>query len=407
MTAAATQYRSRDFPHSDNRINSPRSPRFAPARTAGGPNSLLPVAALVTCTSQRKEGSCGRFTRVLLAAALATFFTRDAACSAADLARKTAESPAPALIPVPTPAPASRSRLPEALKKTVPVSISDLRSIQQHVEALVPKVSPAVVAVEVGGASGSGVVISADGLVLTAGHVAGSAGRQVRFVFPDGKVATGRTVGADPETDTGLMRITNSGPWPHVSVGDLQGVRLGDWVLALGHPGGFDLQRSLVVRLGRIISLVPGVLQTDCTISPGDSGGPLFDMNGRIIAIHTAISPSVAENFHVPITEFFDSWKELVASNTSRKPRAYLGVTITDDPPGCRIAALEHDGPAAKAGMKIGDHVIQVDGRDILASASLRRWLAETDPGETLNLQIKRGDKTFPLTVKLAPPPRE
>ncbi len=312
---------------------------------------------------------------------------------------------------MPKPAPGSRRQLPDALRKTVPVSITDLRSIQQHVKTLVPKVSPAVVAVEIGLSSGSGVVISSNGLVLTAGHVAGRPNRDVRFIFPDGKVAHGKTMGSDRDADTGLMRITDAGPWPYAPVGDLDQARLGDWVLALGHPGGFDRDRSLVVRLGRIISLAPGVLQSDCTISPGDSGGPLFDMNGRVIAIHSAISTSLAENFHVPITEVFDTWNELVTTTppvpAPPSARSYLGVAIENDPPGCRVVAIDIGSPAAKAGLKIGDHVVQVEGRDILTSASLRRWLAETDPGQTLNLQIKRGAKRLPLSIKLAALPRK
>ena len=83
---------------------------------------------------------------------------------------------------------------------------------------------------------------------------------------------------------------------------------IGDWVLALGHPGGFDARRSLVVRLGRILRMDASALQTDCTISQGDSGGPLFDMHGRVIGIHSAISISMAENYHVPVTAFYNGW---------------------------------------------------------------------------------------------------
>ncbi len=328
-------------------------------------------------------------------------------CKAGPSTAETAKNSGPstnAIPAMPKPASASRRELPEALKKAVPVSISDLRAIQKHVEELVPKVSPAVVAVTVGYASGSGVIISSDGLVLTAGHVAGRPGREVRFIFPDGKTAHGQTVGVDLDADTGLMRITDPGPWPHVPVGDLEDARLGDWVLALGHPGGFDPQRSLVVRLGRIISAVPGVLQSDCIISPGDSGGPLFDMHGRVIGIHSAISTSFAENFHVPITEVYDTWKELTAlpaPKATKLAQAYFGATAADDVPGCRITAIDVGSPAAKAGLKVGDRVVEANGREILASASLRRWLEETDPGETLNLLVKREGETFPLAVKL------
>ncbi len=216
-----------------------------------------------------------------------------------------------ALPPLPRPAPARRADLAAAFAKTVPISVGDLRAIERHIKALAARVSPAVVAVEIGSGSGSGVVVSADGLVLTAGHVCGRLGRSVRFTFPTGKTARGKTVGVDFESDTGFMKITDRGSWPHAAMGDLEQARIGDWVLALGHPGGFDQRRSLVVRSGRIIQLADDALQTDCTIAPGDSGGPLFDMHGRVIGIHSAISYSVSDNFHVAITEFYHTWEVL------------------------------------------------------------------------------------------------
>src|ERR1035438_10400655 len=99
--------------------------------------------------------------------------------------------------------------------------------MERHVKALAARVSPAVVEVEVGSGSGSGVVISADGLVLTAVHVCGQVNRNVRFTFPDGKTARGKTVGVDYESDTGLMRITDRGPWPHAPMGARSNERVG------------------------------------------------------------------------------------------------------------------------------------------------------------------------------------
>ncbi|HXP63137.1 MAG TPA: trypsin-like peptidase domain-containing protein [Dongiaceae bacterium] len=305
--------------------------------------------------------------------------------------------------------PARRQELAAAFSKLVPTSLADLRAMERQVKSLVRQVSPAVVAVEVGYGSGSGVVITADGLVLSAGHVCGRPHRDVLFTFPDGKTARGKTVGVDVEADTGLMRITDPGPWPHVAVGDLEEARLGDWVLALGHPGGFDPRRSLVVRLGRIIRAAPGVVQTDCTISPGDSGGPLFDMHGRVLGVHSAISRSLAENFHVPITEFFDTWTTLASGGNgdtlASRPRADAGASAADDPAGCRVTAVEKGGPAFNAGLQPGDLVLKVEGRDIPVSAVFRRWIAEAMPGETLNLEIKRGDQLLSLQVKLQIPP--
>jgi serine protease Do len=311
----------------------------------------------------------------------------------------------PELLRIPSPAPVRAGLLPVALSKPSPTSLEDLRSIEKNVETLVARVSPAVVAVEVGNSSGSGVIISDDGLVLTAGHVCGQPNRDVRFTFPDGKKVRGKTLGLDEDADTGLMKITDPGVWPHVPVGDLQQAHVGDWVLALGNPGGFDLGRSLVIRLGRLIRITPEALQTDCPISPGDSGGALVDMYGRVIGIHSAISVSVAENFHVPITEFYDTWAQLSERAKVEAPSvtvsAYAGATGVDAAGGCRVSAVDKRGPAARAGLRVGDMVMRVEGREIPAAATFRRWIAEARPGETLNLEVRRGNNTIRLKLQL------
>jgi serine protease Do len=314
-------------------------------------------------------------------------------------------APALAFLTAPKPAPARRADLPLAFTWDARVSLADLRSIERHVKALAARVSPAVVEVEIGNGSGSGVVISEDGLVLSAGHVCGAPGRSARFTFPDGKTARGQTVGLDRDSDTGLMRITDHGPWPHVAMGDLAQAKAGDWVLALGHPGGFDLRRSLVVRLGRIIRFTPGALQTDCTISPGDSGGPLLDMHGRVIGIHSAISASVAENFHVAVTQFYDHWALLTKPTDGEvqvsASHAYVGASVVNDDAGCRLTEVDDKSPASRAGLKVGDLVLKVNGRAIRVSAAFRRWVEEAKPGETLDLEIKRGQEVLSIKLKV------
>lgn len=310
---------------------------------------------------------------------------------------------------LPAPAPPERSKLAPAFFKPVPTSVAELKAMQQHVESLVAQVAPAVVAVEVGTGSGSGVVISEDGLVLTAGHVCGDPNRDVRFTFPDGKTVSGTTLGSDEDSDTGLMQITDHGKWPHASLGDLALATPGDWVLALGHPGGFDLRRSLVVRLGRVIRVAPDVLQTDCTIAPGDSGGPLFDMQGRVVGIHTAIRRSLTENYHVPITAFYDTWAELVRHEViNPSPQvawADFGATAQDDPYGCQLNAIQPNGPAAKAGLKQGDVILQVEGRSLSRAAFFHQWIAEAHPGDVLHLQVKRGNQVLDFNVTLGAAP--
>jgi serine protease Do len=320
-----------------------------------------------------------------------------------------ADTPVSGPIPAPKAAPARRNEWAPVFRKPAPTSIADLKSIEQHVKTLVRRVSSAVVAVEVGYGSGSGVVISPDGFVLTAGHVCGRPGRSVRFTFPDGKLVHGKTLGLDLDSDTGLMRITDPGTWPYAAMGDLEDANIGDWVLALGHPGGFDVSRSLVVRLGRVIELADDALQTDCTISPGDSGGPLFDMEGRVIGIHSAISTSPAENFHVAITEYYGMWDELARGSRVTEfvvhPRAYVGASGVDDSSGCRLTSIEKNSPAFKAGLKLGDVVLKVEDRDVMVSAAFRRWVAEAEPGETLHLQVKRGKEVLDVPVKVEAPP--
>ena len=305
----------------------------------------------------------------------------------------------------PEPGTGTRAKLAAPFTKPVPASVADLRVMEREVKALVARVSPSVVAVEVGTGTGSAVIISADGLMLTAGHVSGKAGRDVRVRFPDGRTAKARTLGSNARNDTGLMQITDAGPWPFVPVGDLDQARLGDWVVALGHPGGFDKQRARVARLGRIIELAPGVLQTDCTISPGDSGGALFDMHGRVVGIHSFITTSMTENFHVPINRFREDWAQLVKPDAA-PPVAFLGAKFVDAEVGCRLTSVESNSPASSAGLKAGDFVLKAEDRAVRNAAMLQRWVDETHPGETLGLEVRRGEQTLQISVKLVTPPK-
>jgi serine protease Do len=306
------------------------------------------------------------------------------------------------LAPVAIPAAAD---LPGVFSKATPESVDDLKVIERHLSKLVPQLSLAVVHVQIGGSSGSGVVITKDGLVLTAAHVCSEPNRDARFTFSDGKTARGKTLGTNHEIDAGMMRITGEGPWPHVEMGDLDEARLGDWVLTLGHPGGFDPGRSLVARLGRIIRLRASSVQTDCTLTAGDSGGPLFDMRGRVIGIHSRISESTAENYHVPIRTYRDTWERLVNAEswgrTRRSPRSWIGIGGVDDPAGCKLEVIEENAPAAKAGLMVGDVITRINDHEIKDYSTLRQLIAEAKPGDELTVKVQREAKEVSLTVKV------
>jgi serine protease Do len=304
------------------------------------------------------------------------------------------------------PSPVAPHELPDTLRASVPADIEELRAIEQKVADVVKRVAPAVVAVRVGSSAGTAVIISEDGYALSAAHVGGAPDREVTFTFPDGRKATGRTLGRNLDMDSGLMKITDPGPWPHVDVCDPENARVGDWVLALGHPGGFVAERPVVVRLGRIIRL-RGIVQTDCTLISGDSGGPLFDMEGHVIGIHSRISESTSDNYHVPVGTYLATWDRLANSETwgGRPPpsRSTIGVRAMDTPDGCRIESLVEEGPAAKAGMQPGDIVLRVNDQEISDTAALVRSIREINPGNDANLLVRREgvELSFNLTVEL------
>ncbi|MCB9941121.1 MAG: trypsin-like peptidase domain-containing protein [Planctomycetaceae bacterium] len=200
------------------------------------------------------------------------------------------------------------------LSRAIPRNAGDLQVIEQVARRIAEKVVPCTVGVQVGNNHGSGVVITASGYVLTAAHVTDRPGRNATIRFPDGTTVRGKTLGMHTEADGALIKITDEGTWPFVPVVTLDDYpypKPGDWCIATGHPGGFDEDRTPPVRLGRIIDVNETVIRTDCTINSGDSGGPLFDMQGRVIGIHSRIAEQSTINLHGPVLAFQESWRQM------------------------------------------------------------------------------------------------
>jgi len=277
--------------------------------------------------------------------------------------------------------------------------LKELRQVQERVQAVVKKVTPAVVAVLVNPGQGSGVVVTPDGYVLTAGHVSGKPNREVTVVFPDGKRARGKTLGMHPQMDSGLIKLEGDGPWPHVAMGDVSRMRLGDWVVAIGHPGGFRPGRAPVVRVGRVIRITPQLVQTDCTLVGGDSGGPLFDLDGKVVGIHSRIGSEIAINIHVPVNTYRDTWEALAEGRVLGL--AYLGVRGDESAEQAKILEVQPDSPAAKAGLQPNDIILSVDGRKVTDYRSFRSLLQQKRPGEVVRLEVQRGNEKLELKVKL------
>ncbi len=224
--------------------------------------------------------------------------------------------------------------------KTVPENVDDLRAIEKRVQAVVAKVTPAVVGVRVGAAQGSGVIIDKDGTVLTAGHVSGLPGRDAQIILPDGKKLKAKTLGQNKGIDSGMLKITDEGDWPAVEMGKSSDLKPGQWVVAIGHPGGYRSNRTPVVRVGRILTVNKFLIRTDCTLVGGDSGGPLFDMEGRVIGIHSRIGGAITENVHVPVDTYRETYAKLAKGESWG---GFLGQQTVVQTPGGKVI-LETDG---------------------------------------------------------------
>lgn len=204
------------------------------------------------------------------------------------------------------------SKLPRPRTVMTPKDRQDLLDLEERVTRLIPKILPSTVAIRVGTSQGTGVIVSKDGYVLTAGHVAEKPGSAATFTLHDGRTCEGKSLGAHQGVDAGLMKITDPGEFPALEMGVSEDLAPGSWCVALGHSQGYQEGRPPVARLGRILFARHSVLQTDCPLVGGDSGGPLVDLEGRVIGINSRISGLGSMNFHVAVDVYRENWDRLV-----------------------------------------------------------------------------------------------
>ncbi|MCH2206862.1 MAG: trypsin-like peptidase domain-containing protein [Lentisphaerales bacterium] len=180
-------------------------------------------------------------------------------------------------------------------KKTAKnLSFNELIQVQSNIKKLLPKSQKVTVGLLVSGASGSGVLVSEDGYILTAAHISEAPKNHVKVFLDNGKVYDAVSLGIHPKADLGLIKIINTDntKFPFVNLAKSQLHQAEDWCFALGHPNGFSLERGAVVRIGKLINVRPHLLWTDCTLVGGDSGGPLFNLQGEVIGINSLIFDS-------------------------------------------------------------------------------------------------------------------
>ncbi len=276
---------------------------------------------------------------------------------------------------------------------------------EQTIIRVAQQASPTVVLVEQAQGSGSGVVIRRDGVVLTNAHVVGEA-RRVRVTLADGRKVDGEVVGRDPTVDVAVVRIpvTNA---PVAPLGDSDRLQVGQTAIAIGNPLGFErtLTAGVISALSRSIrgSTLDQLIQTDAAISPGNSGGPLLDSQGRVIGINTAVirvESAEGLGFAIPINTARDIAEQFLT--TGRVRRAYLGVVPIDVTPpmaeqmglpvreGVIVYDVAPDSPAASAGVRRLDIITRMNDTPITQAGDLRKVIRQVGAGGSVRLEVRR-----------------
>ncbi|MGE0348170.1 Do family serine endopeptidase [Hydrogenophaga sp.] len=264
---------------------------------------------------------------------------------------------------------------------------------------------------------GSGFIISDDGLVLTNAHVVRNAQR-VTVKLTDRREFVAKVLGSDPRTDVAVLRI-DAKDLPVVPLGSARDLNVGEWVLAIGSPFGFEnsVTAGVVSAKGRSLpddSFVP-FIQTDVAVNPGNSGGPLFNTRGEVVGINSQIYSRTGGyqglSFAIPMETVLKVKDQIVAHGEARHAR--LGVSVQevnqtlaesfrlDKPAGALVSSVEPGGPADKAGLKVGDVIREVDGHAIVGSGDLPAYIGQALPGDKVRLNVWRQGKAVTLSAQL------
>lgn len=304
------------------------------------------------------------------------------------------------------------------------------------VSRVADRVLPSVVSIatrgRAGATGGSGIVVSSDGKILTNNHVVADAGDggTISVTFQDGRTAQARVVGTDPSSDLAVISVEAVSGLTAATLGDSTSLDVGDPVVAIGSPLGLTgtVTSGIVSALNRPVrtsgsegggpagaeqeSAVLDAIQTDAAVNPGNSGGPLVDMNGRVVGINSAIitpggasseqQGNVGLGFAIPISEAWPIAKQLMDGGTAG--HALLGVQVSgmdEGTAGARLAGVTSGGPAAKAGLREGDVVTRLGDRRIDSADALIAATRSHDPGEKVKVTYERGGSSHTATVTL------
>lgn len=264
---------------------------------------------------------------------------------------------------------------------------------------------------------GSGFIVESNGYVLTNAHVVANA-TEIMVKLADKRSFKARVIGSDARTDVALLKIEATG-LPRVTIGDVDKLKVGEWVMAIGAPFGLEntVTAGIVSAKGRNLpdeNFVP-FIQTDAAVNPGNSGGPLFNLSGEVIGINSQIYSRsggyMGLSFAIPIDVAMKVVDELKAHG--RVQRARMGVTIQDvseelakgfgmsKPAGALVNAVENGGPADKGGIKAGDIILKFNGQNVVSSSDLPRLVSSSKPGTRATVQVWRDNRAQELSLTL------
>jgi putative serine protease PepD len=314
-----------------------------------------------------------------------------------------------------------------------------MTSVAQVAKAIQPSVVSITVRSGNTGAEGSGVILSADGLILTNNHVVEGTGQggSLTVKFSDGRTASASVVGTDPATDLAVIRAQNVSGLTKASMGDSDRLLVGDPVLAIGSPLGLEgsVTAGILSALDRTVSVggqqqqqgqglpgfgqgqssqgsagttISGAIQTDAAINPGNSGGALVNSSGQVIGINTAIATNggdgnIGVGFAIPINTAKQVSQQLITSG--KATHAYLGVSLTDATGGSQgalVGQIQSGSPAADAGLREGDLITKINGKAVNGADTVVGMVRGFKPGDKVALTYVRGGKTSTATVTLA-----
>lgn len=318
--------------------------------------------------------------------------------------------------------------------KTPDTDFAALDAYSQAVVGVVDQIGDAVVAINVpsagaaggqpgqGDSAGSGVIISPDGFLLTNAHVVGDA-MQVKLTLTDGRSLGASVRGRDVATDLALLRVDADTTLPFASLGDSSALRVGQLVIAIGNPLGFQstVSAGVVSALGRSLRakdgmMIENIIQTDVALNPGNSGGPLMDSNGNVVGINTAIIAG-AQNLSFSVPAHTANWVTSELMEHGKVRRAYLGLSCQvrpvsrafqrdasfDKPTAVQAIHVQYGSPSDKAGVQPGDLLLSIDGKAIGSIDEIHRALPR--PGTVITLKVLRqnpgGGPYIPVTLKM------